>query len=468
MALTRPLLLLSAALLAASCGGDGAKPKKGGKKALTAEACPTLPLGAYTYGPDKTPTVPTPEGGWAAAAMPLKRQGPDTGDMSIIYGAAQMGYYMMGVQRPTTCKKGKTPCMPFEYIYDPRTDGPGKGESIHRQVVATFAQAWLHKVTGRPEFGASAEAALQMLIPHLKGAEGGPRVLRDLGGTGLLAMSLTEHARNTGDKSRDPVIADVGAYILEQIAEDGSFKTGSALVWIQMHNALWRLWSYTQDQKYMDALLKVARYANDHKNDRGKDQYFEHLYIYGLWAIEPMAELYKLRPEESWIPALVYEAADDVVKAQYTLEDAKECAWVGGFKPNNGKGHPNWNHTLKLETMADAYRFASWNGDAARAERYKASVKAGAEFLLRFQHRAGEGAGFPDPDQLVGGVPLFGNDPSVRIDIPGHGSIALLKSAVYLGEETAPGIQAAPPADPAAPPAADAAAPSGGTPGAAP
>jgi hypothetical protein len=285
-----------------------------------------------------------------------------------------------------------------------------------------------------------------------------------------MVMTMTQHGKYTGDRSRDSLIASMGQHILNQIKEDGSFKTGSALVWLQLHNALWRLWDYTGEQVYLDTLIKVAKNGHSRRNERGPGQYLEFPYIYGLWALEPLTELYKLRPEEGpWISEMIYMVGDDVMSKQYTLADAQRCAWVGGFKPNNNKGHPNWNHTLKQEAMADAYHFATLAGKADKAAQYKASALAGAAFLLKFQHRKGETDRFKDSRKPIGGLPLGGDDPSVRIDIPGHGSIAMLKTALYMGIETAPGAVApvlspmalgtgaapaaegAPPATPAAP-----------------
>jgi hypothetical protein len=462
-----PPVPASSRLFVATCAlllGLGCKDQGGGKP--TPESCPPLPLGTYSYT-DTLPPKATLSGDWAAdksLTMPLALEGKDNGDMSVLYGTAMMGYYMIGVQRPVTCvdKKG-LPCSPFIYQYDPRTDAETAEDMIHRQIVGAFGQTWIYRVTGRKEFSLSAEAAIQMLVPRVKVSKKGTKYLHDLGATGLMIMTLTQHGKYTGDTSRDELILDLGEHVLGELREDGSFKSGSALVWIQLHNVLWRLWDYTGHEVYLDALKRVARDAYMRRNERAKGQYHENIYIYGLWALEPLTELYKIWPEP-WIQTMVFLTADDVIAKQYTYQDAAKCAWVGGFKPNNGKGHPNWNHTLKLEAMADAWRFAQLVGDTERSERYKASALAGADFLLRFQHRAGETDKFPNPAKPIGGIPLGGSDPSVRIDIPGHGSVGMAKVVSYFGTETSPSAPVPPPRTPPPPRVV----PSAGEPGAAP
>ena len=428
---------LVASLLVA-CSGDGKKGKS--KKPLTAESCPALPLGAYAYGADKLPQAPVAEGA-GFEALPLSVTGADNGDMSVIYGAAMMGYYMIGVQRPVDCvEAGGKPCMPFIYQYDPRTDAPTTEEMIHRQVVGALGQAWLYKVTGRPEFGLSSKGAVKMLLPRSKTDAEGRRQLHDLGATALMVMTLSQLDMAAGTREYSAVLDSFGKKILHNQRANGSFRSGSPLVWMQLHNALWQLYNYTQDEAYLTALINAGKNAHSRKDEREKGKYFEYPYLYGLWAIEPLTELVRVRPEEAgWASELVYFVADDVAGAQYDMVNTTTCKYVGGYKPNNGKGHPNWNHTIKLEAMADAYRFARQAGDAERAERYKASALAGAAFLLKFQHRAGETDSFPNKIKPIGGVPLFGGDPSVRIDIPGHGAVAMLKVSTYVGDETVPG-----------------------------
>lgn len=434
-----PRSLIVGLLFAVSLGCSGDEKKKK-KEPLTAESCPALPLGPYQYAADKAPQAPVPEGA-GLEALPLALQGADNGDMSVLYGAAMMGYYMIGVQRPTSCKEdsGK-PCMPYLYQYDPRTDAPTTEEMIHRQVVGALGQAWLYKVTGRPEFGLSAKGAVDVLLPRSKVDADGRRQLQDLGATALMVMTLSQLDIGYGTRNYSAELDSFGKQILHQQRPNGSFKAGSPLVWMQLHNALWRLYDYTQDPAYLEALAKAAKNAYDRRAERAKGQYFEYPYLYGLWALEPLTELVAVRPAEAaWISELVYFVADDVAGAQYDLSNTTTCKYVGGFKPNNGKGHPNWNHTIKLEAVADAYRYAKQAGDAERTARYKASALAGAAYLLQFQHRAGDTGDYPNKIKPIGGVPLFGGDPSVRIDIPGHGAVAMLKVATYIGDETVPG-----------------------------
>ena len=89
--------------------------------------------------------------------------------------------------------------------------------------------------------------------------------------------------------------------------------------------------------------------------------------------------------------------------------------------------------------MVDAWRMAALAGDADREAVYRAAAEQGAAWMLTNQYRLGDTDGFADPDLPIGGFPLFVDDPDVRIDIPGHGSIALAKASAWLLEEETPG-----------------------------
>ncbi len=400
------------------------------------DCVPLNDFSAYDYDASKLPRaeLPVDEASWSELPMPLPLEGWDNGDRSMVYGAALAGYYMMRMQRPVTCQDRGVPCFPFGYQYDPREDTWSDEDMIHRQIVATFAQTWLYKVTRRPEFRLSAEAAIQSLMPRMR-VRGSQQRMHDIGASALMVMALTHHGTLTGDRSRDAAIDGLGVFILDKVRPDGSFRLGGPLQWYQLHQALWRLWDYTGNARYLDALVFVGRYGFEHRDERGAGEYLELPYLYGLWALEPLTELYQVRPEESWIPEMVYLVGDWVLSKQYTADNAKRCRWLGGYMPNNDRGHPNWNHTLKLEAMADAWRFAELHGDEERAAVYRASALKGADFALRFQHRRDETDRYLVPGKALGGIPLYGDNPSVRVDVPGHGSIAILKVASYSGIE---------------------------------
>ena len=398
------------------------------------DCVPMRPFPPFELSDELPPRAVLPDDPAArdALPMPLELEGhADAGHRSMVYGAMLAGAYMIRVQRPVSCTTdGGVPCFPFGYHYNPYEDTWSTQDMIHRQVVATFAQTWLYRVTGRDEFRLSAEAAIQSLMPRMRKVRGTEK-LHDIGASALMVMALTHHGKLTEDSSRDDTIDALGAYILSRVRPDGSFREGGPLQWYQLHQALWRLYDYTGEQHYLDALVYVGRYGYEHRDERGRDEYLELPYLYGLWALEPLTELYQLRPEETWIPEMVYLVGDWVLSKQYTEQNAERCRWVGGYMPNNDRGHPNWNHTLKLEAMADAWRFAELAGDDERAAIYRDSAILGADFALRFQHRRDETDRYLVPGKALGGIPMYGDDASVRIDVPGHGAIAILKTAVY-------------------------------------
>lgn len=445
---TRLAALTAGALALASCGDT-----KTPRKKLQAADCPPPERPSLTLA-DQAPRVLPVADGADPLQAPFPVSGEDSGDPSLVYGTMLMGYYLIGVQRSPDCRdelKPELPCTPFAYEYDPRTATNTDHESLARQVVATLTQTWMYRVTGRDEFRASADAALDMLTPRVKRVprverfgriRGGSRI-ENMGVTSLLAMSMAHYQSLTGDRSRAELLDELGQWLLDRVRANGAVPQGSALKKMQLHNALWRLYEATGDVRYLDALEAMAKWDLEHRGDTEKGDLFEHPYLYGLWVHEPLTELYQVRPQP-WIAELLFGVADEVIKKQYTLDNAPECSHVGGFRPSSGRGHPNWNHTLKLEAVADAWRMAAAVGDEDRAAIYKERTLMAADFLLRFQHRKGELEGWAGGETAVGGVPLFIYDPRIRVDVPGHGGVAMSKVVEYLSTDTVPGAKGKP------------------------
>lgn len=400
-------------------------------------------------GPQLTPT--DFDDGWRPRApgldpstdtVPVAVEGLDDAHPGVAYAVLLAGHYHLRVQRPVACEDASgAPCEPFGYQYDPVADRWEDDESTARQVVAAFAQVRIHDLLRRPELRVSADDALRLLARRVTWS-GDQARLADLGSTGLMAMAVSEHLRVTGSDEHAALVDGLGETILANISDDGSYPAGTALKFAQAHQALWRMYTATDDPRYLDALRLMARHAADHTHLNGEGEYFEFPYLYGLWANEPLTELYRI-DRDPWLVDLVSFVGDDVMAGQYRSAapgvPTDQCAWRGGFTPNSGDGAPNWNSTIKLEAMVDAWRMASFSGDVGREAAYRASAEAGTAWLLTNQLRAGDTDGWPSPQTAIGGFPLFESDADVRIDIPGHGSIALAKASAWLLEEDTPG-----------------------------
>lgn len=455
----RALLLASLALVTSCDGSSDNAPR------LSRDSCPSISRPSITLA-DQLPRVAlSPEAAdWDAMSVPMSLQGADIGDQSVVYGAMLMGYYLIGVQRGPDCKdelKPELPCTPFAYEFDPRTATNSDHDAIGRQLVATLTQTWMYRITGRPEFRRSADVALDMLAARVQRTPvvnrvGNPRggtKLEHVGATALMVMAGAQYQVLTGDTKRAALLDELGTWLLGRIHPNGRVSGASTLKRLQLHNALWRMYEATGEGKYLDALETLGKWDLEHRGDNGKKQIFEHPYLFGLWAIEPLTELYAVRPQP-WIPELIFSVSDEVMKHQYTFRNATSCDHVGGFRPSSGRGHPNWNHTLKLEALADSWRMAERVGDTERAARYRERVLMATDFLLRFQHRKGELEGMAGGERAVGGVPLFVYNPRVRVDVPGHGGVAMMKVVEYLQTDMVPGaplpaqMPAEPPAEP--------------------
>lgn len=412
--------ILAPGILAPGCSPGSASEGTGDPSDWTIE---DPPRHAYTDETLPRMEVPADESTWPTAPVPLTEIGEDTGEPGILYSAALMGYYQM---RMLDADEG------FHYEYDPTTDSFNETTSVHRKVVSTFSLTWLYKLTRREELRFSVERMLEFLEGEAVELEDGTLELRDLGATAMFAMALTHHAKHTGTTAWDDTIDRVGGHLLALVNDDGSLSDGGPLYYAQAHLGIWRMYDYTQDELWLDTLEKVGKFHYEHRDDT---EYFDSKHLYGLWAHEPLTELYMLRPAE-WIPEFVFDNADAVVDGQYTPLDEVEEELVGSFAESSDDRR--WRAILKLEGTIDAWRLADLVGDEERAERYRKSVLLAVQFLQGLQYRKGETDAFPAPPRAVGGTPYGLESPIVRIEVPGHEVNAFCKVVEYMQLEDYP------------------------------
>ncbi|MEM6990696.1 MAG: hypothetical protein AAF721_09370 [Myxococcota bacterium] len=369
--------------------------------------------------------VPADESTWVDAEKPLPEMGEDTNEEGILYSAHLMGHYQM---RMLSEAEG------FHYEYDPTNDSFNETTSVHRKVVSTFSLTWLYKATLRDEYRFAVEHMLRFLEEDADEQEDGSLKLRDLGATAMFAMALTHHAKFAQTSEWDETIDKVGAHVLSLVNEDGSLNNGSPLYYAQAHLGIWRLYDYTQDPIYLDTLEKVGKFHYDNRND---SEYLDSVHLYGLWAHEPLTELYMLRPAD-WITEFVFDNADKVLEGQYTPDDEDvDPKLIGSFRESDDERR--WRVILKLEGTIDAYRLAVEVGDEERIEAYRKSSLLAVEFLQEFQYRKGDTDDWPAPGRAIGGTPYGFDNPIVRIEVPGHEVNGFVKVVEYMGLEDYPG-----------------------------
>ncbi len=364
------------------------------------------------------------EATWPTTPLPLVETATDAGDPGLVMTAAMCGYYQM---RMADADVG------FHYEYDPVADTYNEANNVHRKSVSVFSLTWLYAFTRREEFRFNVERGLSHLVGYAVQQPDGSLRLSDLGATSLLSMAMAQHAQVTGTTAWDETIDQLGAHLLTMIDADGSFNEGSPLSYAQAHLALWRLYDHTKDETYLDTLETVGKFFSDHRDD---ETWIDSFHIYGLWAHEPLTELYGVRPDD-WLPEFVFHVADPVVDGQFTPLDDVDESWIGGFVESETT--PTWRTILKLEGTIDAYRMADWAGDEEHKARYRKSSIIAAQFLQRLQFRAGETQSHPQPALGLGGVPFSFDDPIIRIEVPGHMVNAILKTVEYLDLEDYPG-----------------------------
>jgi hypothetical protein len=378
----------------------------------------------HAYTDETLPRMEVPEEeSWSTASVPLEEMGQDTGEPGILYSAALMAYYQM---RMLDADEG------FHYEYDPTGDGFIESDSVHRKVVSTISLATLHELTRREDLRFSVERMLAFLRDQAVEQEDGTLELRDLGATSMFAIALSQHIESAGAVAWEETLERVAGHLMSLVNPDGSLQDGSPLFYAQAHLGLWKVYRATGDELWLDTLERVARFHYEHRDD---DTYVDSAHLYGLWAHEPLTELYMIRPLE-WIPEFVFDNADSVIDDQYTPLDDVDERLLGSF--DESSEDRTWRAILKLEGTIDAYRLAVLVGDEERAERYRKSALLAVQFIQGLQYRRGDTGGFPDPARSVGGVPYGFDSPIVRIEVPGHAVVALCKVVQYMDLEDYP------------------------------
>lgn len=380
----------------------------------------------HVYDDTATPIAPVASGAEVEdLEWPLPQTGTDSGDEGLIYAAALGGYYILRVQQPDGS---------FRINFEADTgEWSDEGYLIHRMCGTTYTQAWLYRVTRRDEFRLSTEHGLRFIASEaVEQADGSLRVA-DVGGTSIFALALTEHARNTGTTAWDATIDKVGKHIVDHLRDDPDTanSVGTVLRRGQSLQALWHLYDYTKDEMYLDALETRAREIHDNPALHDDSFYF------ALWANEPLTELYGVRPAE-WIPPFVFGFSDKVVARQYGPENTTDPRNYGAFVSTIGDT-AQWNTTLRLEAVIDAYRLAVRSGDTERVASYGESALRATHFLTELQIRAVDLDRYEDPALVLGALPWNAGRNTLRVDITHHHVNVLIKVVEYMELEDYPG-----------------------------
>jgi len=359
-----------------------------------------------------------------ALTPPLSLSGSDTGEDGIVYSAALGGYYLMKVQRADGG---------FGYQYDYRTGVWSAEDEIHRQCGSAFTQALLAELTGRPEFSLSTEWALRWITAQVTPLADGSAMLADLGGTALVLLSLTSHAKHLGDASRDDLISRLGLYLLNSIAADGVFTRGGSLQWGQALQALGRLFDYTGDVRYLDAMESTGHWLFLHPE--ATYEATGEGYLMSLWVADPLLGLQAQRPL-SWIPEYLFRLTDPIVAAQHLPQTTVDLERLGHYVCDEAGKEATWRTALRLEGVVDGYRLAVRLGDGVRAAAYRQSTLFALYALQKLQLRAGDTRGAIDPVLVEGAWPFSPDHRTLRADVTHHTANTVLKAAIYLELES--------------------------------
>jgi hypothetical protein len=155
------------------------------------------------------------------------------------------------------------------------------------------------------------------------------------------------------------------------------------------------------------------------------------------WHCAAYATAFEVTKDKTFADA-VFVMADWLGGLQYDRLDPRHPEWWGGFQTvSEGKpagGAPDVGSATAAECLAEACRVARLAPDAARADRYEASLDLSLQFLSRLQYTPGNTRHFADwyRPKLLGGFYASPTDGTLRLDATQHVVCALAGYCAYV------------------------------------
>ena len=264
-----------------------------------------------------------------------------------------------------------------------------------------------------------------------------------LAAAGLLVMAIHELPAPADDLLKQG--EELANFIRKQQRDDGSFRlldgtdeTPRETESVQTYPGV-ALYGLMLSQRHRPAAWKtdVARRALP--------------YYFSQWKANPnltcvpmltaaFAEMYLLTKDQAFASG-VFEISDWVCGLQYTKEDARNPAWIGGFKGYNDAKQPvptapTVQTAAYLEGLAQACRVTRQVPDAARYERYKVVAANACQFLTGLQFGEDTTRHFAPNHRalLFGGFHVSHQDGNLRIDAQQHAVAGMIQYLTFAAD----------------------------------
>jgi len=357
---------------------------------------------------------------------------PDFTASSLLAAARSGGDYLLRHQR----EDGS-----FQYVYEPKWDGDGKGYNLLRHAGSSYALAELTQASGDPRYLEGARRGLEWLLSlHVRetrpedAARGAsfravvsPGEEAKLGGSALAILALLKVGEASGDASVIAQARPLAEFIRFQQSADGHFASkyfygepdpepfesiyypGEAIL------ALARLHRQDPDGGWLSVAARGADWLIDVR-DAGKtiaELPHDH------WLLMGLEELHNLTGDDRYFEHST-KIATAIVDAQRTQASDDFRDWVGSFY-DPPRSTPT---ATRAEGLLAAARLAEAKG--LDADRYRAALARMTQFQLRCQLGPVSSMHLPRPDLAAGGFRRSLMNWQVRIDYVQHNVSALL------------------------------------------
>lgn len=351
------------------------------------------------------------------------------------------GEYLVRNQRPDGS---------YPYLYRAVSDRFSRTarESMVRHAAAPAMMILAGEALGRKDFIDSAASCLDYLQTRLRREQGLAYLLKKdegiLGGSGVLAWTISHYRRVTGSTKYDQLAREAVDFILFMRKPDGSFynyydpETKKPLQGVsryyQGEACLGLYWYYKVygERKYLDAALRgAAALAQRCEKLLRKGE----LYI-DAWLMQAARFLYPHASEAQKEQMLnVVEAmADLTVKAQRTKRTPGYRDLIGSFRSATQRLPSGPGTAALCEGVAATWHLLKSLGKPA--DEVKAVLVRAAPFLLRHQYWGANMYFLANPARAKGGIKGTLTDNRVRVDHVQHTAACLLEVLKILQENS--------------------------------
>jgi hypothetical protein len=246
-----------------------------------------------------------------------------------------------------------------------------------------------------------------------------------LGANALAIIALTKHIELTGDISNKPVANNLGQWIIDTMAADGSFKvhkqnyeSGEISSFISQYYpgeaslALLSLYKLDKNKKWLNAAITAIDYIINQQNKLDEPPH-DH------WLLISLTELYNIKPDKKYLGHSV-KIANSIMSSQNMKPSIHD--WKGSYY-TPPRSTPT---AIRTEGLIAAYEMATKVNGEDYKNKLLTSIESGLRFQLQTQYNEGNVIYLPRPEKAIYGFKKGLTDNEIRIDYVQHNISGLI------------------------------------------